>query len=148
MLDRTYDSQLCSVARTLELVGERWTMLIIRDALAGVSRFDGFLGSLGIARNVLAARLSGLVEHGIMVRVPYQDRPVRHEYRLTPAGGDLATTVLALMDWGDRHLAAEAGPPCTAEHADCGGRVAARLVCEACGTRVSAEEVTLRPNPA
>lgn len=142
MLYRTYENQACSVARTLEVVGERWTFLIIRDALTGTRRFDDFLAGLGIARNVLTVRLRSLVEHGIMVRVPYQERPVRHEYVLTPEGSDLATAVLALMGWGDRHLAGEDGPPRRAEH-DCGGHVAAHLVCDQCRTPVLPGTVTI-----
>jgi DNA-binding HxlR family transcriptional regulator len=143
MLNRTYDNQACSVARTLELVGERWTILIIRDALTGVRRFDDFLASLGIARNVLTVRLKGLVEHGILARVPYQERPVRHEYVLTPDGADLATAVLSLMGWGDRHLDWEDGPPRSAEHVECGGHVAAQLVCEKCAAVVSPQTIAV-----
>jgi DNA-binding HxlR family transcriptional regulator len=146
MLYRTYDNQACSVARTLELVGERWTLLIIRDALTGVHRFDGFLTSLGIARNVLTSRLNSLVDYGIMQRVPYQERPVRYEYRLTPMGAELTTAVISLMDWGDRHLADAAGSPRTAEHESCGGHVTAQLVCDRCATTVSHQDVELRWN--
>ena len=95
MLRRTYDSQLCSIARTLEVVGERWTFLIVRDALLGANRFDTFLTSLGIARNVLADRLNSLIEHGVFERVPYQDRPLRHEYRLTTQGRELTSIILS-----------------------------------------------------
>ncbi|WP_433273400.1 winged helix-turn-helix transcriptional regulator [Actinosynnema sp. CS-041913] len=141
MLRRTYDDQVCSIARTLEVVGERWTLLIVRDALLGVSRFDGFLACMPIARNVLSDRLSGLVEHGVLERVQYQDRPPRHEYRLTSRGRELATVLLALREWGDRHLSGEAGPPRIAEHADCGGHVTTQVVCERCAERVATNKI-------
>lgn len=108
MLKRDYEGQVCSIARTLELVGERWTLLIVRDAFLGLRRFDQFQRSLGIARNVLADRLSRLVEEGILERVPYSDRPRRYEYRLTPKGRDLNVALTALRQWGDEHLP---GPP-------------------------------------
>src|ERR671921_9197 len=97
MLNRTYDGQVCSIARALEVLGERWTLLIVRDAMMGLRRFDDFQHSLGLARNVLADRLGRLVEAGILERVPYQDRPVRHEYRLTQMGRELGTPVISLM---------------------------------------------------
>src|SRR3954463_13252687 len=115
MLGRTYESQICSVARTLELVGERWTLLIIRDAFLGVRRFGDFAARLGIARNVLQDRLGGpvgggvleegrLVEAGVLEKVPYQERPLRHEYRLTDMGRDLWPSIVALLQFGDKHL--------------------------------------------
>lgn len=104
MLGRDYEGQNCSVARTLELVGERWTLLVVRDAFLGRRRFDEFQESLGIARNVLADRLAKLVEHGIFERVRYQERPDRYEYRLTPKGRDLRLALAALMQWGDEYV--------------------------------------------
>lgn len=146
VLKRTYDDQVCSLARTLEVVGERWTLLIIRDALTGeASRFDDFLTRLGVARNVLTDRLRHLVEHGVMERVRYQERPERFEYRLTGKGVELATSVIALMSWGDRHFAGPEGPPRLIEHPGCPGQVTARLVCQGCGRTVDA--VTTRPGP-
>src|SRR5215468_3229342 len=99
MLRRTYDDQICSIARALEVIGERWTLLIVRDALLGRSRFDDFQHSLGLARNVLTDRLNRLVEAGVLERVPYQQHPPRHEYRLTPMGHELAVPVIGLMHW-------------------------------------------------
>ncbi|MFI5621320.1 winged helix-turn-helix transcriptional regulator [Streptomyces sp. NPDC051567] len=145
MLRHTYEGQDCNLARTLEVVGERWTLLIVRSALLGVRRFDGFLGNLDIARNVLTNRLTRLVDHGIMERVPYQDKPVRHEYRLTPAGHDLTRAVIALMQWGDRNLPQELGPPRRAQHTGCDGTVHAELRCDRCGRQVHDEEVDVRP---
>jgi DNA-binding HxlR family transcriptional regulator len=136
VLGRTYEGQNCSIARTLEVVGERWTLLIVRDALLGATRFDEFQVSLGIARNVLASRLASLVENGIFDRVMYQHRPVRHEYRLTAKGRDLGVVVIALMQWGDKYEAPD-GAPRIARHNGCGGRVVAQLACRRCGQRVA-----------
>ena len=104
MLRSDYAGQNCSIARALELVGERWTMLIVRDAFLGRRRFEEFQESLGIARNVLTDRLQKLVEAGVFKRVLYQERPERYEYRLTEMGRDLRVPLLALMQWGDRYL--------------------------------------------
>jgi DNA-binding HxlR family transcriptional regulator len=104
VLGSDYEGQNCSVARTLELVGERWTLLVIRDAFLGRRRFEEFQDSLGVARNVLANRLQKLVQHGIFERVRYQERPARHEYRLTPKGRDLRLALAALMQWGDTYV--------------------------------------------
>ena len=105
VLKRDYVGQeLCSVARTLEIIGERWTWLIIRDAFLGISRFREFQESLGISTNVLDDRLSRLVDQGILERTPYSDRPARFEYRLTRKGSDLFTALNALRQWGDQYL--------------------------------------------
>ena len=104
MLGREYDGQICSIARALEIVGERWTLLIVRDAFLGLRRFDEFQQSLGIARNVLADRLNRLVEEGIFERVRYSERPERYEYRLTRKGRDLNVALVALRQWGDEYL--------------------------------------------
>ena len=109
MLKRSYDNQNCSIARTLELVGERWTLLIIRDAFLGRSRFDEFQESLGIARNVLTDRLKRLVEEGILERRRYSERPPRDEYVLTEKGRELRLALTGLRQWGDRYLSEQ--PP-------------------------------------
>src|SRR5215472_2264651 len=109
MLKRDYDGQNCSIARALEIVGERWTLLIVRDALAGTRRFDEFQESLGIARNILADRLSRLVEERIFERVRYSQRRDRFEYRLTAKGRDLTVALTGLMQWGDKYAGAK--PP-------------------------------------
>jgi DNA-binding HxlR family transcriptional regulator len=147
MLGRTYASQTCSVARTLELVGERWTLLIVRDAFLGVRRFGVFAERLGIARNVLQDRLTRLVDAGILERVPYQDRPVRHEYRLTDTGRDLWPTIVALIQFGDRHLATEAGPPVLLRHRGCGGALDDRRMCRTCGQPLEPRDVEALPGP-
>jgi DNA-binding HxlR family transcriptional regulator len=108
VLKRNYDGQeSCSVAQVLEIIGERWTWLIIRDAFLGVTKFIDFEQSLGIARNVLTDRLNRLVEEGIFDRVLYQERPARYEYHLTPKGSDLFTALNALRQWGDQYLSAK-----------------------------------------
>src|SRR3954447_20694580 len=111
MLGRDYENQNCSVARALELIGERWTLLIIRDAFFGLRRFEQFHASLGIARNVLTDRLARLVEEGIFDRVRYSERPERFEYRLTKQGRDLNVALTALRQWGDEYLTEK--PPVT-----------------------------------
>jgi DNA-binding HxlR family transcriptional regulator len=146
VLPHTYEGQNCSIARTLELVGERWTLLIIRDVFLGHRRFDELQARLGVARNVLSNRLGRLVDAGILERVRYRERPERHEYRLTEAGRELSVPLLALMHWGDRHVA-PAGPPRIAEHAGCGGLVVEQHVCTECGAALDADEVHTRPGP-
>ena len=129
------------MARSLEIVGERWTILIIRNALLGDCRFDTFLNNLGLARNILTERLNTLVESGIFERVPYQQRPLRHEYRLTPKGHDFGSVVLSLMQWGDKYLAGKAGPPRIAEHENCGGLTEVHVVCRKCERAIDPIEV-------
>ena len=126
MLQRTYERQNCSIARALELVGERWTLLIVRDALLGLRRFDEFQQSLGLARNVLTDRLNRLVDSEILERYNYSERPPRFEYRLTRKGRDLAVPLLALMQWGDRHVSPK--PPRIARRSSDHRRVRAALV--------------------
>jgi DNA-binding HxlR family transcriptional regulator len=104
MLKRGYEGQNCSIARTLEIVGERWTLLIIRDVFLGLRRFDQLQESLGVARNVLSDRLNRLVEEAILERVQYSERPLRFEYRLTKKGRELNVALTALRQWGDSHL--------------------------------------------
>jgi DNA-binding HxlR family transcriptional regulator len=146
MLRNDYAGQNCSIASTLELIGERWTLLIIRDAFLGVHRFDDFQSRLGIARNVLQARLSRLVDEGILRRVPYQDRPQRFEYRLSSKGVDLWPVLVALMKWGDRHAFPD-GPPVILRHAGCGGKLDERRICTKCGKPLEADEVKAELGP-
>jgi DNA-binding HxlR family transcriptional regulator len=144
-LRRTYDTQDCAVAGALELVGERWTLLIVRELLMGVHRFDELAGDLGIARNVLQARLSGLVAHGLVYRRAYQDRPPRHEYRLTEAGLALWPVIVSLMQWGDDHLRWPNGPPVRLEHRGCGGELDAHRHCRRCGAALGPRDAWARP---
>jgi len=149
VLHNTYAGQTCSVARTLEVVGERWTILILRDAFLGVRRFDDFQRSLGIARNVLNTRLQRLVDAGVLERRRYQERPERFEYRLTEMGFDLWPAIVALMRFGDRHLVGDDGPPLVLEHRNCGGRVTDFATCGSCGAQLTAREVRVeRSTPA
>jgi DNA-binding HxlR family transcriptional regulator len=127
-----YDTDACSIARTLELIGDRWTLLVLRDVANGVRRFDELADHLGIARNVLSQRLARLVQAGLVKRTAYREPGARerHEYRLTGAGRELMPILVAFMDWGDRHLAGPEGPPAVVRHADCGARVKIALTCE------------------
>ncbi len=103
MLKRDYPTQYCPVASTLEVIGERWTLLIVRDVFLGIRRFEDLQRDLGVARNILQVRLERLVEEGILVKRPYQERPLRSEYRLTEKGADLWPVLVAMLQWGDRH---------------------------------------------
>src|ERR1700685_3641701 len=123
MLHNDYDNQICSIAAALEVVGERWSLLIVRDVMFGLRRFDAMQADLGIARNVLHTRLTRLLDHGVLEKRPYQERPARYEYRLTEKGLDLWPTIVALMQWGDRHASPPGGPPVLLEHRGCGGAV-------------------------
>src|SRR4051794_12281915 len=147
MLPRTYEAQNCSVARALEVLGDRWTLLVIRDAFLGVRRFDDFQRNPGVARNVLSDRLQRLVDEGLLERRRYQERPERFEYRLTEKGLDLWPVVHALMSWGDKYSVVPTGPPTLIEHRDCGGPIDADRRCERCGEIVTAREVVARPGP-
>jgi DNA-binding HxlR family transcriptional regulator len=147
MLGKDYENQVCSIAGALEVVGERWSLLIVRDVFLGLRRFDEIQGDLGIARNVLQARLTRLIDHGVLERRLYHERPRRYEYRLTEKGLDLWPTVVALMKWGDRHAATAAGPPVLLEHRGCGGAVDEHRVCETCGARLSVRDARALPGP-
>jgi DNA-binding HxlR family transcriptional regulator len=147
MLGKTYERENCSAARALEHVGERWSLLIIRDALfRGRRQFAEFQRSLGLASNVLAARLEGFVAAGIMERRTYSSHEDHYEYLLTDKGRDLAAVVVALTAWGDR-WAAPNGPPILYRHRDCGGEVAPSLVCSRCRHRVGPEAIEAEPRP-
>ena len=146
MLRRDYSGQTCSIAATLELIGERWTLLIIRDAFLGIRRFDDFQRRLGIARNVLQSRLERLVEEDVLERVEYQERPRRFEYRLTPKGVDLWPVLVSLLKWGDKHAYPD-GPPMVLRHAGCRGEVDDRRICTECGKPLEAKEVRAERGP-
>jgi DNA-binding HxlR family transcriptional regulator len=127
VLNREYEGQdFCGVAKSLEIIGERWTLLIVRDAFLGLRRFEEFQSSLGIARNVLTDRLNWLVEEGVFERRLYSERPERFEYRLTPKGRELIVALTALREWGDRHIL-ERSPRTLRRRAD-GKPVTAALV--------------------
>jgi DNA-binding HxlR family transcriptional regulator len=128
---RDLESTRCSIARTAALVGDAWTVLVLRDLFNGIRRFDDLARHLHIARNVLTRRLAALTAAGLVERVPYREpgRRERHEYRLTPAGRDLRPVLIAMLEFGDRHLAGDGGPPVTIEHAGCGAAVHVELRC-------------------
>jgi len=136
----------CSLARTLQVVGEWWTMLVLRDICFGLHRFDEIHDHLGIARNILKARLDTLVKHGLAERRRYQRRPDRYEYLATDKGRDLVPALLALAAWGDRWTGAGA-PPALFSHAACGHDTVATVVCSACAASLAAGEVSVRPGP-
>ena len=140
MLKNTYENQVCSIARSLELIGERWTLLIVRDIFRGQRRFDDIQKDLGIARNVLANRLDRLVEEDILVKRRYQERPARYEYRLTEKGIDLWPVLVSLVKWGDKHEPGAGGPPVVVRHKACDGEIDDHFTCERCGERVWARQ--------
>ncbi|MEK1941682.1 MAG: helix-turn-helix domain-containing protein [Pseudomonas sp.] len=141
------DQQPCSLARTLSVVGDRWTLLVLRECFMGVRRFDDFEKRLGITRHVLAERLKRLTENGVLVKGAYQQRPLREEYRLTVKGHDLYPAVLALVNWGDRHMSGEEGQPIRHVHKTCGHEVRGVLICSECGEPLLARDMSLREAP-
>jgi DNA-binding HxlR family transcriptional regulator len=136
----------CSVAQCLEVIGEWWSMLIVRDAFLGVTRFDEFQDRLGISRNILQQRLTRLVDAGVLVRVPYSDHPPRNDYRLTDKGRDLWPVLIAMRQWGDRH-AAPSGPPLQIVHRACGAVAEGAFVCASCGEPIGPRDVDAVPGP-
>jgi DNA-binding HxlR family transcriptional regulator len=138
------EPRTCSIARTLELIGEKWALLAIREVFLGNRRFDEMIRATGAPRDTLAARLRTLVSVGILERHQYSEHPARYEYRLTPAGLDLNPVLLSLMHWGDRYLAGPEGPPVSYEHS-CGHRLVPQLSCEACSEPVKRTELRRLP---
>ena len=147
MLQRDYPDQVCSIARTLEIVGERWTLLILRDAVLGLTRFEEFQEKLGIASNVLTNRLKLLCDEEVLERVPDPQRPGRPKYVLTDKGRELAPALIVLMKWGDRHYATPNGPPRLTLHAGCGGSIGRDLRCDRCGKQAGPGQIELLPGP-
>jgi DNA-binding HxlR family transcriptional regulator len=137
----TSQPRACSIARALDIVGEKWALLAVREVFLGNRRFDEMIRRTGAPRDTLAARLRTLVGSGILERRQYSEHPARYEYRLTEAGRDLYPVIVTLMRWGDKHLAGEDGPPLVLEH-HCGHRLEARLVCESCGEAVDPRDTT------
>lgn len=147
MLGKTYDSQVCSIARSLEVIGERWSLLIVRDALfGGATRYNHFQRSLGVATNVLKTRLDSLVESGIMRRHRYSEQPDLYEYLLTDKGRALAPALVALTEWGDE-WATDGEPPIRYVHSVCGAGIAPRTVCAHCGEVSEPGEIQAIPGP-
>jgi DNA-binding HxlR family transcriptional regulator len=135
----------CSVANTVDIVRDSWTVLILRDAFQGLRRFDQFVESLGIARNTLATRLESLVESGLMRAEPYQDKPVRHEYRLTDKGKDLFDVLMTLWAFGERWNPPERPDRQRAIHIDCGHEADAVVHCGHCGGRITRHNIRIEP---
>jgi DNA-binding HxlR family transcriptional regulator len=144
----SFSGMRCSVARTLEIAGEWWTFLILRDLFKGVRRFDDMQRHTGIARNILADRLRTLVDHGIIERRIYQERPERFEYRLTEKGVDLYPVIVSLMRWGDRWETDEHGPPVILTHKVCGHDAMPVLACPDCGEAINPRQMTWRVSEA
>jgi DNA-binding HxlR family transcriptional regulator len=147
VLQRDYPNQVCSIARSLEVVGERWTLLILRDAVLGLQSFEDFQENLGIASNVLTNRLKLLCDEGVLQRLPDEQRPGRPKYVLTDKGRELAPALILLMKWGDRHYPSPGGPPRLTLHAGCGGNIGPEFRCDRCGSRAGVGEIELPPGP-
>lgn len=141
-------TETCSVARALAIVGDRWTLLILREAFLRTRRFQDFQSRLGAARNLVADRLQKLVDHGVLEKIQYEVRPPRYEYRLTEMGRDLYPVILALVGWGDRWLDDGAGPPIENVHRRCGHPMHSVAVCSACGEDLDPRDVEPRLGPA
>ena len=143
---KSFADMHCSVAQCLEVVGEWWSMLIVRDAFLGVTRFDQFQERLGISRNVLNQRLAYLVDQGVLEKIPYSEHPVRYDYRLTAKGRDLWPVLTTMRQWGDKY-AARHGPPLQVVHKGCGKVTNAVMTCSVCGERLQPRDVRAVPGP-
>lgn len=139
--------QPCSLARTLSVIGDRWTLLVLRDCFLGIRRFDAFENRLGITRHILADRLKKLVEQEVLFKVPYQQKPLREEYRLTEKGLELHPVMLALVHWGDKHMADERGAPVIHIHKKCGQPMQPMTTCSCCGEPLHARDIQVLPGP-
>jgi DNA-binding HxlR family transcriptional regulator len=141
-----FGEMVCSIARTLDVVGEPWSPLILRDVWVGMNRFDQLQADLGISRKVLTERLNHLVDQGVLERHPYDNRP-RFEYRLTVKGAELVDLLMVMAGWGDKWLAGDAGPPVLYRHRACGEISRVELRCAHCGEPMHADDVELLPGP-
>lgn len=140
MLRHDYEGQHCSIAASLEVIGERWSLLIVRDILLGRRRFGEMQESLGIARNVLSTRLRRLVDAGLIEPHPYQEKPLRNEYFLTEKGLDLWPVLVSLIHWGDKHYPRPGDPPIVLVHRECGGEIDDRRICKRCAAPLEARD--------
>jgi DNA-binding HxlR family transcriptional regulator len=147
MPQRPFSDENCSIARALEIVGERWSLLVMREVLLGSRRFADIKRSLGVAPNILSDRLATLVEHGVLERRRYSERPEAFEYVPTHKGVDLNPVLVALLQWGDEHAAAPAGPPRVLVHGACGHDADPVLRCGHCDERLDPRTVKVRPGP-
>jgi len=141
------ESEACSLARTLSIIGDRWTLLILRDCFLRVRRFEDFQQRLGIGRGILSNRLGQLVDAFILAKVPYQDNPLRYEYRLTPKGLDLYPIIMSIVHFGDQHLAGKKGPPVVHRHRTCGHLFDPVMTCSVCGEALDPREIIPEPGP-
>lgn len=141
------EEESCSISRTLAVVGDRWSLLILRDCFLRVRRFEEFQSRLGITRHVLADRLKKLVRHGVLRRVPYQASPKRHEYILTEKGLDLYPILMAIVHWGDNHMTDERGRPLLHQHKLCGHMFNPVTICSECHEPLRAKEVQIHRGP-
>ena len=139
--------QPCSVARSVAVIGDRWTLMILRDLFLGIRRFEDFERRLRISRSIIADRLKHLVDEGVLRKEAYQENPVRHEYRLTDKGRALHPVIMSIVHWGDTHYAGEAGPPLLHQHKACGCDFSPVLSCSECGDPVGARDVEVRIGP-
>jgi DNA-binding HxlR family transcriptional regulator len=139
--------EACSLARTVSVIGDRWTLLVLRDCFLRVRRFEDFQTRLGVTRPILASRLRKLVDAGVLARVPYRQRPPRHEYRLTEKGLDLYPIVMAIVHWGDVHMAGRRGRPLLHRHLGCGKHFDPVMTCSACGEALDPRRVRVHPGP-
>jgi DNA-binding HxlR family transcriptional regulator len=147
-MDRAvFDAWQCSVARTAGLVGDPWTLLILRDAHYGLRRFEEFHTSLGLSRNILSERLNRLAERGLLSKVVYQEHPVRAEYHLTSSGDEFFAVLVAMVNWGDRWLDQGAGAPITLHHTQCDHDVEAAVVCTFCRATIHSSDIQFRVGP-
>ncbi|UZE96631.1 winged helix-turn-helix transcriptional regulator [Alkalimarinus alittae] len=137
----------CSIARALSIVGDRWTLLILRDCFMGTKRFDQFQKQIGLSRHRLTDRLNKLVEHEILVKSPYQEKPLRHEYHLTRRGSALYPVLMTLAQWGDNWMAGKDGPPFEYIHTTCGHKTSVELSCSECGETISSQDIAPKAGP-
>ena len=142
-----FGEMACSIARTLDVIGEPWSPLILRDVFVGITRFDALQQELGISRKVLAERLKWLVENDVLERREYSDHPVRHEYVLTAKGLELCDLLLVMVAWGDRWTAGAVGPPVLYRHHACREISHVELCCSTCGEPMTAATVEVLPGP-
>jgi DNA-binding HxlR family transcriptional regulator len=141
------EKEACSVARTVSVIGDRWTLLVLRECFLRVRRFEAFQSRLGITRPILADRLRKLVEAGVLRKIAYQKRPLRYEYRLTEKGLALHPIMMAIVHWGDTQMAGRRGRPLLHRHVTCGHRFDPHTVCSECGEALDPREVRVEPGP-
>lgn len=141
------ESESCSLSRTLGIIGDRWTLLVLRDCFLRIRRFEEFQSRLGVSRAILAERLDKLVENFILAKVPYQERPTRYEYRLTPKGLDMYPIIMSIVHWGDVHMAGKKGRPVLHRHRNCGQLFDPILVCSECHEPIEPRAVDVLVGP-